>query len=111
MDKVMIQLRFSEVVNVKGNNLEYVDALYYTPEQWVNIKQTDIDAKKTERIANWLNVLNNPPTVIEPTLEDYINQRDELVKQIDELTKKINKEDFPDKEQIKNNILIEAEKI
>jgi hypothetical protein len=71
---VMMQIRFSEDVLVKGMTLSYSDALYYTPEQYAAMKQSDIDAVKAERVANWKNIVENPAPVKEVTKEELIAQ-------------------------------------
>ena len=72
--QVMVQVRFQEDVNIKGMNLQYSDALYYTPEQYAAMKQSDIDAVKAERVANWKNIMENPAPVKEPSKEELIAQ-------------------------------------
>jgi seryl-tRNA synthetase len=71
---VMMQIRFSEDVLVKGMTLSYSDALYYTPEQYAAMKQSDIDAVKAQRVAAWKEIVENPAPVKEVTKEELIAQ-------------------------------------
>ena len=72
--QIMVQIRFQEDVNIKGMNLQYSDALYYAPDVYAAMKQSDIDAVKAQRVAAWVDVVTNPPKPVEPTKEELIAQ-------------------------------------
>lgn len=78
MQKIMYQVRYKEPVEVKGMKLTFSDALYYEklPEQSV------IDAEKSRRIANWKEMVENPPVQPEPTKEQLEAEQVALDEQI-----------------------------
>jgi hypothetical protein len=49
---------------------EFNDALYYTPDEWANLTQDDIDKATQTRVDNWVNLIKNPPPPPEPTKEE-----------------------------------------
>lgn len=77
-DTVKIQLVFKETVKVKGQNLSYQDAFYFTQEEYAALSPEALRAKKDERIANWKNAVENPPKEVEPTAEQIQEQIDSL---------------------------------
>jgi len=66
-EEVFVQVRFKEKVDVKGQMIEYSDALYFLPEDYEKLDQKDIDSLKQGRIDNWKYQIENPPPVVEPT--------------------------------------------
>ena len=58
--EVMIQVKFKEMVNVNGMQIEYSDALYFKPEEYSAKTQADIDAVKAVRVANFKEAVLNP---------------------------------------------------
>ena len=88
MDKIFVQVRINKMVPEIGH--EYNDALYYPFEEWP-IKQEIIDAEKARRIANWIDIVKNPPIQLEPTkkqlekeLSDLLVQKSYINNQIQE---------------------------
>ena len=84
-DKVMIQVRFKEQTDYGSYN----DALYFTLDEYKDIKQADIDLLKQQRVDNWVNMVSNPPAYIEPTLDELKSMRADLQEQIDSLDSQI----------------------
>ena len=84
-DEVKVQVRFTEQVDVKGQQMEYSDALYYPIEDWP-VKQEDIDKVKSERVQNWKNVVENPVVQPEPTKADFEKEQASIDEQIITLT-------------------------
>ena len=77
-DKISIQLTFQS----QTSHGEFRDALYFTLEEWADIKEEDLTKKKQERIDNWINILENPVTPKEPTKEELTKQKEEIELQI-----------------------------
>jgi len=63
--QVKVQVLFWEET-VKGR---YQDAIYYTPEEYEQITQAEIDVEKQKRLDKWLAIVTVPP--VEPTKADY----------------------------------------
>lgn len=84
-EQVLIQVRYSMPTDYG----DYSDAIYYTPDQWKNIKQDDIDAEKQKRVNAYLDVVHNPPIVKEPTKEDLERDIAVIDKQKAELQSKL----------------------
>ena len=55
-EKVRIQVLFSEDTD-KGR---FQDALYYTEDEYKNVKRVDIDREKKKRKDNWLALVSAP---------------------------------------------------
>jgi hypothetical protein len=68
-EQIFVQVRFKDTVTVKGMDLEYSDAIYYTQEQYSKLDLDAHEAIKKERIDNWKNAIENPPAAVEPTKE------------------------------------------
>jgi len=51
--------------------------------------QEELDAQILTRVNARIYEIKHPPTPVEPTLTDYKNMRDDLVKQVEEYTNKI----------------------
>ena len=77
-----IQVRIKQDTEVGQFN----DSLYYTPEQWFNATTSEIDAKKQERVDNWVNIVKNPPIYVPPTKVEL----NELKKQLEGKIQDIN---------------------
>ena len=75
MDKVLIQYRIQENTEVGQFN----DAIYYTIDEWFSIHPEEVQAKRKQRVDNWVNFVKNPP---ELTKEQLQAQKDELNEQI-----------------------------
>jgi len=75
-EKVRIQVLFSEDTP-KGR---FQDALYYTEDEYKNVKQSDKDKEKKKRKDNWLAIVSAPP--VEVSAEERIAH---IQSQIDEL--------------------------
>ena len=80
-DEVKVQVRFTEQVDVKGQEMSYSDALYYPIEDWP-VKQEDIDKVKSERVQNWKSIIENPAPVVEPTKEDMVKEEASIDEQL-----------------------------
>jgi hypothetical protein len=72
-------MEFSEV-NVTGDSVQvkfrvetlhgdYQDALYFKKAEYDLLSPEDIEAMKLGRVNNWVNIIENPPTPVEP-IED-----------------------------------------
>lgn len=70
METRQIQIRFTE----KTEKGEYSDALYFPLDAYNNgeIKEEDIALEKATRVANWVEMIKNPPVaeVVEKTPEE-----------------------------------------
>lgn len=82
-DKISIQIIFNETVDIKGNKMQFCDALYFDPELYEKLSQSDIDSLKKERVDNWVAVITAPqPEPVEPTEEELTSQIAELEAQV-----------------------------
>lgn len=81
MDQLNIQIIFKEQTKYG----EYCDALYFTQEQYSNMKQEDIDVLKKERVDNWIKVIETPTVEIEPTQETLESEKMAIEEQINSL--------------------------
>ena len=68
-DKIRIQLCFTEEVDIRGQKINYSDALYFEPDMYASLDATKLQAIKDERVANWKDRILNPPPEVEPTNE------------------------------------------
>jgi hypothetical protein len=71
-DKVMVQVVFTEDVEVNKQVIPFTDALYYSMDDYANLKPEDLAAKKKERVDNWVNILEHPVVQPEPTKEQML---------------------------------------
>jgi hypothetical protein len=94
-DQVEIQVKFSEKVNVNGQDITYSSALYFTPEQYSSITPDELAAMKADRVANWKNMLENPPVPVEPTPEQLKAELETIPSQIELL--EVRKAELEDK--------------
>lgn len=74
-----VQVLISETTE-KG---EFRDALYFSDEEYEALKVGDAEALAAARVADWLDKVNNPPPVPEPTKEELEAQEAALVQQIE----------------------------
>ena len=83
-DKVMVQIVFTEDININGTTIPYTDALYLTPENYISFGDNKevIDRIKKARIAKFIDTIENPPIQVEPTPEDLIKEQAEIDDQI-----------------------------
>lgn len=69
----------------------YHDALYYTPEEWAKLTQSEITAAKAARVNNWIAFVaaqsSKPPVV--PTKEELLARELEMQDQIERLTDQV----------------------
>jgi len=84
-EKIFIQVRFKD----KTSHGEYNDALYFTQEEHAKTEQKEIDKLKQERVDNWVYLLEHPTPYVEPTEEELTKYKEELQRQIDEVTAQI----------------------
>jgi hypothetical protein len=84
-DTIKIQLTFTE----QTSHGEFRDALYFTQEEYAELKPEDLEKRKQERIDNWTYQLEHPVAPIELTLNDYIESRNNLMKEIERCSDKI----------------------
>lgn len=95
-DEVMVQVRFSEQTAYG----QYQDALYYTQDDYANLKQADLDAAKEARVNNWVDSIENAPIPEEPSLESLQVYKGELENQLANVVVKIDELDPPTKEEL-----------
>jgi hypothetical protein len=81
-DKVMVQIVFTEDININGATIPFTDAIYYTPEAYANLDKDTLDKRKQERIDNQIDRIKNPAPVIEPTTDDLIKEQSSIDEQI-----------------------------
>ena len=84
-DTVNVQIRFKQIVSVKGVAMEFNDSLYYPLADYDNVTPNQIEATKQQRIDAWKNAIENAPPAPVPTKQELQAQVAELQKQIDEL--------------------------
>ncbi len=74
--KVFYQVRIQEDTELG----QYNDALYYTPDEWLTVKQEDIDTAVKERVQNWVAFVkeqsSKPP--VPPLPADLKEQAEQL---------------------------------
>jgi len=85
------EYRYQVLVKETVNGNEYKDAIYYTPEQWENLKQADVDAEIQTRVTNYDNLLKNPPPPYVPTKAELQAQKADLEAQLSILDSEISK--------------------
>ena len=75
-NKVFYQVRIQEETELGQFN----DAVYYTPDEWLTVKQEDIDLAVKERVDNWIAFVkeqsSKPPVL--PTVTDIMEQAEAL---------------------------------
>ena len=81
IDQVFIQHRFS--IERDGKTLQ--DAICLPVSEYEKLSPEDIEAQKEQRFSNWINILNTPPEVVEPTKEDLEAQQVSIDQQIEVL--------------------------
>lgn len=79
-DEIFIQHRFTLVQN--GASLS--DALILPIADYQSLKQADIDTLKQQRFTSWKYQLDNPPVIVEPSIDVKYQI---VTDQITELTK------------------------
>ena len=84
-DTIMTQVRF----RVETEHGQYNDALYYTPAEYDLLTQKDIDDAKQARVDNWIDVVTHPPVYVEPTKEQWIDYRNQLLGDLEPVTDKV----------------------
>jgi hypothetical protein len=82
----MIQVKFTETVSVNGQSTEFTDALYLTPAEDATITEEELATRMNERIDAFVDRLENPPEVPEPTPEELEQQALDIQAEIDNLT-------------------------
>ncbi len=85
MYQVFIQLRIKE--NTEFG--EFNDAIYFTEEEYNNVKPETLDAMVKTRVDNWVNIIKNPPPPVEPTIDELISVKQQLQMQQNEIESKI----------------------
>lgn len=81
MEEIKIQVSFTE----DTKHGLFADALYFTEDEWANIKQEEIDALKQARIDTWIQLRQHPLQPTEPTkeqLQEALNAAEEQEKRI-----------------------------
>lgn len=59
-DQIRVQVLFTEEVDINGNVIPFTDALYFTPEEYEQKTQEEIQSLKQERIDNFVEAVINP---------------------------------------------------
>lgn len=85
------EYRYQVLVNEKVNGTEYNDAIYYHPDDWENLKQSEVDKEISRRVDNFKDALENPPTPVEPTKQELMDAKAQLVAQVAQLDVEIAK--------------------
>ena len=65
-EEVFVQVRF-KVATKYG---DYSDALYYTLDEYKNLKDADKELAKSARADNWVKLIESPPVVLEEQLKE-----------------------------------------
>lgn len=86
-DQVRIQVLFSKFHEEK--RIEFTDALYFTEEEYANLKPSELEDLKDTRFNSWKNMVDNPPEPVEPTKEQLQEEADMLQRQLDEIKAEI----------------------
>ena len=91
-EKIMVQVRF--VVDTPHG--QYSDCLYFSQDDYAKLSKKDLAKKEGERVSNWLDLINNPAPIVEPSLEQeqsilqgLIEQKQSIEAQIIEKQDKI----------------------
>lgn len=85
-DTVYIQIRHKETVA----GVEWNDAQYLTQAEYAAPgAQLKIDAEKAKRVAAFASLIQNPPKQVDPTKDELVAQKLQLVAQVAELDVKI----------------------
>jgi hypothetical protein len=79
-DQALIQFRFQR--QVKG--LSFSDALYFTPEEYQNVTQAQVDTLIAERVANFEKAIETRPPPRDPTLQELEDEEVALKREHDE---------------------------
>jgi hypothetical protein len=85
MDKIRVQVCFSQDVEVKGMPISYSDAFYFTQEEYASLSESTLQEMKDDRIANWKNAIENTSAPIEPTEEQLEAEKVAISEQIAQL--------------------------
>jgi hypothetical protein len=72
-----------------NNFVNYSGALSLTQEEYAELKEADLDAKKKTEVEKFIYQKNNPPEYVEPTEEDYKKMIDEKMAEINMYSEKI----------------------
>lgn len=84
-DKISIKVEFTREVN--GN--KFTDALYFTPEDYEDITDKELETLKQERVDNFKAFIENPPQPPEPTKEELEQSKEILAEQLAKLEESI----------------------
>ena len=63
--EIKIQIKFK----IEENGYSFSDALYLTLEQYQTYTQEQIEVLQRERFDAWMDAINNPPVIDQPTEE------------------------------------------
>ena len=83
MQTIRIQVLFT----TEEGGQSFTDALYFTPEEFAEKSQADIDAAKSARCAAWQEQLAKP--AVEPTKAELEESAADLARQLDAVQTKI----------------------
>ena len=72
-----------------NNFINYSGALSLTQDEYAELKEADLEAKKKTEVEKFIYQKNNPPKYIEPTEEDYKKMIDEKIAEINMYSEKI----------------------
>jgi hypothetical protein len=84
-DPVEIRVKFQR----EQDGVTYQDAIFYTPEEYANLSQNDLDAEKQKRFNNYLQGVKNLSAPVEPTKEQLEEVKANLEKQLEEVREQI----------------------
>lgn len=84
-DQVFVQVRFS----VPTKYGEYQDALYYSLDDYANMKPETVENEKEARVDNYLNAVESTPPPVDPTKAELQAAKADLQAQIVVLDAKI----------------------
>ena len=82
MDTVRIQLLFDVEVEIHGQKMTYKDAFYLTQEQYAALTPAALQAMKDERVARWINAIENPPQQSEEQIQAEIDDNQKQIEQL-----------------------------
>lgn len=88
-DEVFVQVRFSKETKFGT----FQDALYFTEDEYAIKTQDEINTLKEERVANYIDKIENAPPPVELTKEQLISFKEELLRQVAEVEEKIAEHD------------------
>lgn len=89
MDTIYIQIRLKR----EYNGVEFNDAIYFTEDEYKDIKPSEIEKLKEERFNSFKESVDNPPVPVELTKEQLEEEKMALQKLIDEVNEKIAEKD------------------